>query len=231
MEAIKEIHIPDNVPRDITIHTDSKITLQSLKNQKNHRYLIDEIRKKAIDLRKHNWHITFTWIKAHVGHHGNELADKLAKEAAGKGVASYSKIPLCEIAHQLREKSLKQWQTQWDRTTKASITKEFFPSVKDRLDTKIKLTPHFTVFVTSHGRTKSYLHRFKIIESPDCPCGGGSQTIDHLIYDCSILQEERERLIGKISRHDNWPIDKRQLGNKYIKHFTHFTNTIDFTKL
>jgi len=51
------------------------------------------------------------------------------------------------------------------------------------------------------------------------------------VYDCSILQDERDRLIGKISRHDNWPVNKRLLGNKYIKQFIHFTNTIDFTKL
>jgi hypothetical protein len=87
---------------------------------------------------------------------------------------------------------------QWDRTTKACTTKDFFPNVKDRLNTKITLTPHFTAFVTSHGKTKSHLHRFKIIESPDCPCGRGSQMVDHLLFDCTILQEERERLIGKI---------------------------------
>ena len=46
-----------------------------------------------------------------------------------------------------------------------------------------------------------------------------------------ILQDERERLIGKITRHDNWPVNKSQLGNKYIKHFIQFTNSIDFTKL
>ena len=66
---------------------------------------------------------------------------------------------------------MKKWQMQWDRTTKALTTKEFFPNIKDRLNTKITLTPNFTAFVTSHGKTKSYLHRFKIIESPDCPCG------------------------------------------------------------
>jgi len=121
---------------------------------------------------------------------------------------TYNRIPICEIVQQLREESLKEWQTQWDRTTKAITTKEFFPNVKDRLKTKITITPHFTAFVTSHGKTKSYLHRFKIIESPDCPCGGGSQTIDHLTYDCSILQDKRDRLIGQISRHDNWPINK-----------------------
>jgi hypothetical protein len=196
METIKEIHIPENVPLEVSIHTDSKITLQSLKNPKNHSHLVDDIRKTALSLEKHNWHITFTWIQAHAGHYGNELADKLVKEAAGKEIISYDRIPICEIGQQLREKSLKQWQMRWDRTTKARTTKEFFPNVKDRLNTKITLTPQFKAFVTSHSLTKSYLHRFQIIESPDCPCGGGSQTIDHLLFDCAILQEVRERLIG-----------------------------------
>jgi hypothetical protein len=121
-----------------------------------------------------------------VGHYGKELPDKLAQEAAGEDTVSYNRISICEIAQQLRETSLKEWQTQWD-----SIPKEFFPNIKDRLNTKIILTPNLTEFVTSHGKTKSYLHRFKIIESPDCPCGGGGrQTVDHLIFDCTILQGE-----------------------------------------
>ena len=69
----------------MTIHTYVHTYIhQSLKNTKNHSYLIDEIRKKAITLENHNWRILFTWIKAHAGHYGNELADKLAKEAASK---------------------------------------------------------------------------------------------------------------------------------------------------
>jgi len=39
--------------------------------------------------------------------------------------------------------------------------KQFFPTIKDRLTTKIKVTPNFTAIVTAHGKTKAYPHRFK----------------------------------------------------------------------
>jgi hypothetical protein len=55
--------------------------------------------------------------------------------------------------------------------------------------------------------------------------------VDHLLFDCISLQKERERLIGKIAKQENWPIEKHQLVNDHIKHFLQFTNTIDFTKL
>ena len=69
-----------------------------------------------------------------MGHYGNELADKLAKEAAGKYIISYNRIPICEIAQKLRETSLKKWQMQWDKTTKAFTTKEFFPKHKGEIE-------------------------------------------------------------------------------------------------
>ena len=61
------------------------------------------------------------------------------------------------------------------------------PNVKDRLKMINHLTPNFTAMVTAHGKTRSYLHPFKIIESPECPCAEGHQTVDHLLYDCSEL--------------------------------------------
>jgi hypothetical protein len=41
---------------------------------------------------------------------------------------------------------------------------EFFPKIKDRLKVKIALTPNFTAMVMAHGKTRAYLHRFKIID-------------------------------------------------------------------
>ena len=96
---------------------------------------------------------------------------------------------------------------------------------------KINLSPNFTVMVTAHGKTRSYLHRFKIRESPVCPCANGNQTVDHLLFDCSKLENEREKLIAYISREDNWPVRNSELVNKYLKQVIHFTNSIDYEKL
>jgi ribonuclease HI len=55
-----------------------------------------EITKKNA-LEKEDWYIEFTWIKAHAGHSGNELADKFAKEATKNNEICHSKIPKSEI--------------------------------------------------------------------------------------------------------------------------------------
>jgi len=65
-----------------TIFNDSRITLDSLQNYKYHGYLVEEIRKKFASLEGSRLQIRFSWVKAHTGIHGKELADKVAKEAA-----------------------------------------------------------------------------------------------------------------------------------------------------
>jgi hypothetical protein len=83
--------------------------------------------------------------------------------------------------------------------------------------------------VTAHG--KLTVHRFKIIESPECQCDGGNQTVDHILYDCIKLQGEREKLIHNLSNHDSWPVNESVLVKKHMKHFIQFVNSVDFEKL
>jgi ribonuclease HI len=66
----------------VTIYTDSKVTLASLKNNTIHSFPIEEIRNKIGNLTRQKWSIHFGWMKARTGIEGNEVADILAKEAA-----------------------------------------------------------------------------------------------------------------------------------------------------
>ena len=148
-------------------------------------------------------HLKFTWIKTHAGHSGNELADKLAKEDTKSREICFNKIPYSEIARQERQKSIAKWQQQWNDSKKGRVTKEYFLGVKERLKKKIKLSPNFTAMVTAHGKTKAYLHRFKIIQSLECVRANGDQTVDHLIFDCPKFDKEREKLIAYTAKEED----------------------------
>ena len=66
LELTNHIETADNAPRTIGIYTDSKITIESLKDASNHNYLIEEIRKQLTILRRNNWTIEFSWIKIYI---------------------------------------------------------------------------------------------------------------------------------------------------------------------
>jgi hypothetical protein len=104
-------------------------------------------------------------------------------------------------------------------------TKEFFSNVEKRLKIKINLTQNFTAIVTGHGKTRAYLHRFKIIGEPTCPCGTTEQTTDHAIFECETLTKEREKLKTTDLQKGSWPTDKKDLIRRHYRDFVKFTMT------
>jgi hypothetical protein len=135
------------------------------------------------------------------------------------------------VKRELSKNNVKKWQTEWDCSTKGTITKLFFPKISERLKLKINITPNFTTMVSGHGNIKSYLYKYKIIDSPTCLCNKGEQTLDHVLYECDLVEQERERLKAAVLRTENWPISKEILMNKYSKTFKKFTDNITFDKL
>jgi hypothetical protein len=103
-----------------------------------------------------NWSIHFGWVKAHARIEGNELADKLAKEAAeddGDLRIVYNRIPIETVSSELKKEGLSEWQRQWDSTDKGALCRSFFPMVEERLKLKIPLISEFTAMVSGHGKT------------------------------------------------------------------------------
>jgi hypothetical protein len=95
--------------------------------------------------------------------------------------------------------SIKTYQRQWDLTTKGAMTKEYFPVVNERLKMNIKSTPNLTNIIMGRGNIRSHL-RFKIINSPMCACGNSDQTIQHILYNCEIINRERDSLILRVEQ-------------------------------
>jgi hypothetical protein len=65
--------------------------------------------ERVATLQESNWKIKFSWVKVHAGIHGNEKADKLAKEAARSRLIdiTYSRIPMSSTHHDIQLDSIK----------------------------------------------------------------------------------------------------------------------------
>jgi ribonuclease HI len=230
LEAIGNIDTPH---RTATIFTDSMITLESIRNTKNHNYLIEEIRKKMTALEQAHWNIEISWVKAHIGITGNELADQLAKTAANDNDNKiiFKRLPIGPLINKIKEETLQKWQKEWDECTKAETTKQFFPKIQGRQKLKIEITPIFTAMITGHGKTRAYLHRFKILENANCPCGDGDQNIDHLLNSCPILNTQRGKFKHNVLKTGIWPPKRQEIISKHLKLFLQFINSIKFDLL
>lgn len=219
-----------NAEKRVAVYTDSKITLCLINDNKKQNTLIADILKTVHTLQQNMWLIHFSWVKAHIGIAGNEMADNLAKQAANDDTIEiiYRKTPKSTIATEIKEIGIQKWQDRWNKTTKGATTKSFFPSIKQRLKLSIPSTPEFTAVITGHGRTKSYLHRFHIIDDPTCTCGRGQQTVNHLIYECADTTQQRTSLMRDIRMNGgDWPVTCQQLVNSYLKVFNQFIKSIN----
>ncbi|PSN34654.1 hypothetical protein C0J52_17581 [Blattella germanica] len=64
-------------------------------NNKKRHSIVANIHHVMTELHQQNWKVYFSWVNAHIGIPGRELADKPAKQAAGKAGTEtvYRKTP------------------------------------------------------------------------------------------------------------------------------------------
>jgi len=84
--ALEHIYLENAISnKDVVIFTDSKSAIQEISNNvinvHKNMYICDIRRYTELLSRYRNVNTIIVWIPAHVGIRGNEIADKLAKEA------------------------------------------------------------------------------------------------------------------------------------------------------
>jgi hypothetical protein len=206
---MKDLHLLQGNQRSLAIHTNSRISLDAIANPCNHQILVERIGEDIRRLENDNQIIHFTWVKACASNYGNELVDHLVKEAACDGDAdfAYIKIPKSAVTSKLKEQGVQVWQGEWAASNKGELTKTFFPSVKDRLSTRLQMCVNLSMIVTGHGILRSYFHRYKIAEERHAPVKRAPQTTDHLLWECDLLRKQRQIFRNRIMKAGgSWPI-------------------------
>ncbi|XP_073984765.1 uncharacterized protein [Rhodnius prolixus] len=215
----------------VRIATDSRITLDSLRNRKNHNPLIEMIRTRLCRLRN-KCTISFSWVRAHVGIMGNETADLMAKAASKDSdlTIAYNKFPKTALKQWAYQRSVEAWEQFWNESTTGTLTRDFIPSVTARLR-----MDHFTIsygltqILTGHGKMAHYLLRFGILQNSSCGCDSFSaQTVDHLLWDCECLLSARRLLMQNVlTQGENWPPNKAVLLQpQFFRHFNFYVRSV-----
>jgi len=203
------------------IATDNQAAMRAHSNRKHGAgsYLIGEATRILQDVLK-KWptlKVTLRWVPGHEGIEGNERADKEAKRAAeglhqnrranfgalAKQLPASKSATLQKFKRQAKERHQKAFRSQ-PRYERISRIEPKAPSPAFRQLSK-KLTRSQTSIIaqlrTGHIPLQSYLHRFKLTESPICPgCEEEPETVMHYLKVCREHGEARRALRRELGR-------------------------------
>lgn len=182
--------------KDIRVFADNQAALLRLKHPNNTpgQWWQQRAIHAARQLRDRDNKVTIEWVPGHVNVHGNEEADRLAKQATlipptteDTSVAFYGM--------QLKEVLYNEWKSQLLSVPSSAYSKAFTWKIKRKLiaPTTVRETASsFYQLKIGHGYFKSYLYRFNHVEDDRCYCSGtAKQTPRHLLLDCYLYRAER----------------------------------------
>jgi len=70
-----------------------------------------------------------------------------------------------------------------------------------------------------------------MIGNPECPSKHGTQTVDHLIFQCKRLKSEREIMKNSVLKVGNWPVSKSEITNRNLKQLIRYINSMELAKI
>lgn len=95
-----------------------------------------------------------------------------------------------------RQNTLKSWQERWQSSEQGAWTRRLIPDIEPwYLRKHGQIDYYLTQVLAGHGCFRSYLHRFKKIDSPSCVfCEGEEDTAYHTVFECMRWDQSREEL-------------------------------------
>ncbi|GBO21963.1 hypothetical protein AVEN_87520-1 [Araneus ventricosus] len=162
----------------INIFTDSYSSIEVLKKVNTKSNYINVIKNNMF---RAIGSVGLSWVKAHAGIPGNELADQLTKEATIDGNLLSLPAPYSYLKKFIHSYVIDKWQRHWGDSNSGVRVREFVPFVDSTLLTHNRA---LLFFISGHGPFPAYLFRFKFFNSPNCICGGLGDP-DHYAFDCS----------------------------------------------
>ena len=105
-----------------------------------------------------------------------------------------------------------EWQERWLRCETGIFTKEIIPKVPAsiKIPTNRSIGISMVRCLMDNAAVANNLYRMKLTDDPNCECGKGRQTVEHILLHCEKHMCERLRMRTKIGA--IW-MDSKQTGN------------------
>ena len=198
-EAIKEfIPLRHNTATSVKIFTDSQAALLStptIKSRLVHSTIM-ELNKPA----KQGVKIEICWIKAHIGHIGNERADEEARNAETlDDIYTEVPVPFTYFKQSIKVATYELWKQEWIENPTCRMSKIFLPEPhagksKEILQLARGQMRRLIEIISGHNnfnylQSKIYPHDVSTL----CRfCEEEDETFDHLIFECPCFRTARQ---------------------------------------
>ena len=138
------------------------------------------------------------WIEAHVGHWGNEKADKLAKDGTSGGDPVKGYLPQSYIKHAINNKTKNECEENWSTTVHThtrltlgtntkTIKQDLLKIMKSRVSYRAAVQ-----LITGHAALNYHLHKMKLVDTKTCPhCEYAEETVGHFLGQCPAFARHR----------------------------------------
>lgn len=212
--AINEIAIKSDKTKFI-IFTDSKSAIESINNNYSENPIIQLIQSLLHKLRKI---IIFCWVPSHIGIHGNEKADELAKHSKILAIDTTYQISIEDIKMHIKRKIKDCWNKDWSKMVNNKLRK-IKPEVGKwseifMLEDRKSIACIFRVIIGHSNLTHCYLLNKE--EEPNCEICNRPLTMEHLINFCTKYNNLRYKLNVNIFELNN-ELDKFRKIIRFLK--------------
>ena len=197
----------------IVIRSDSQAAVLALQSSFIHSSIVEECITTLTRLSEKN-KVILQWIKAHVGHVGNEAADlyaKLGSESKASGPEPFLPVPQSFITTKIVEKIKRKWTKRWTVEKSCRQTKLWFETISTKFKAFLAKGSRIEVgrlvqFITGHCNLRKHQNLINNEVNPNCRlCNLDLETPWHLVTVCPGLLNARENLFqGQILHSLEW---------------------------
>ena len=179
------------------IYSDSWSALEAIKKFNSFHPLIQKVQEWLFWISCRHKSVHFCWVPSHVGIHGNEVADRKAKDASISADVVFSKVPPSDLKRPIRSYILRKWQERWSSPLLANNRK--YKSIRSKIDpwlSSFNTSRRVEVILTRLRIGHTYATHNFILEgssAPECAHCDRVLSVEHILVHCSMFLNQRRR--------------------------------------